>query len=164
MFGFLSKKPYWDILKTYRNLEQISELKGQNGSSSKRSIFSKYMLHIEKVSSEEMESTRWNSGDDVILGGWECDQTDFDQWCYREDFLRKSKIESFWDEKMEICSMCISWQDIGDGLRFHLPDDIFTTLAPFNKGSIIEEEDEGKNYSEGEKEEVLDQISNQVDF
>ena len=60
--------------------------------------------------------------------------------------------------------MCISWQDIGDGLRFHLPDDIFTTLAPFNKGSIIEEEDEGKNYSEGEKEEVLDQISNQVDF
>ena len=134
------------------------------GAVAKEVSFSRYMLFIEKLSSEEMESTRWNSGDDVILGGWECDQTDFDQWCYREDFLQKSKIESFWDKKIEICSMCISWQDIGDGLRFHLPDDIFSTLAPFNKGSIIEEEDEGKNYSEGEKEEDLDQISNQVDF
>ena len=102
------------------------------------------------------------AGGHLSLDKWEIEETDLNEKCYRDDFLKKSKFESkksVWDEN-EICSMCQAWQDIGDGFRFHLPEDIFAARpASVNVenreklGDIdIEEEDKEKNFCEDEKE------------
>ena len=114
----------------------------------------------ENTFSEQMENIPWN---DLRLGEWESEETDLNEKCYRENFLRENKLESkksFWDlEKNEVCSMCQAWQDIGDGFRFHLPKDIFTAPpASLNaeKNEKLDDsniEEKEKNYCEEEKEE-----------
>ena len=60
--------------------------------------------------------------------------TDFNEKSHREDFMQKGQTEFLLEEKIEskVCSMCQAWQDIGDGFRFHLPQDLFTTPASLN--------------------------------
>ena len=102
------------------------------------------------------------AGGHLSLDKWEIEETDLNEKCYRDDFLKKNKFESkksIWDES-EICSMCQAWQDIGDGFRFHLPEDIFSarpaSVNVENKEKLgdidIEEEDKEKNFCEDEKE------------
>ena len=96
---------------------------------------------------------------DLRLGEWEIEETDTNEKCYREDFLQENKSEfekSIWDsEENNVCSMCQEWEDVGDGFRFHLPNDIFT--APPLAASLNDEkndtdtEEKEKNYSEEEE-------------
>ena len=89
--------------------------------------------------------------------------TDFNDKSHREDFMQKGKTEFLLEEKIEseVCSMCRAWQDIGDGFRFHLPEDLFTASASLSAekkekwgdSDIEDGEDEEKNYCEEEKEE-----------
>ena len=132
------------------------------------------MAAVENEGSKPLENIGWtvaSSEDEVGLGKRESVGTDFNEKSDIEDFLQKGKTESNMEDKIEgeVCSMCQAWQDIGDGFRFHLPEDLFTSPASLNcdrkekwGDSDIEEEDEEKNFCEEETEKEKEE-ANQVE-
>ena len=132
------------------------------------------MAAVENAGSQLLKNIGWpvaSSEDDVGLGERESVGTDFNEKSDIEDFMQKGKTEFNLEEQIEseVCSMCKAWQDIGDGFRFHLPDDLFTPPASLNfdrkekwGDSDIEEEDEEKNFCEGETDKEEEE-ANQVE-
>ena len=140
-------------------------------------IYNIGMAAIENAGSEPLENIGWSgiSGEDYVglgereSGGIDFYEkresvgTDFNEKSHREDLMQKGKTEFLLKEKIEseVCSMCQAWQEIGDGFRFHLPEDLFSTPASLNTeekekwgdSDIEDGEDEEKNYCEEEKEE-----------